>query len=391
MAQLDASAFPGARARTIGERLPLRHVDFALVGAALALALYGVLMVYSATHRSQAVQSLDPTYFVKRQALFFLIGVIAMVAVAIVDYRVLRILGPVLYLLTILMLIMVRIPHIGENVLGAQRSFTIAGFQVSPSMFMRVVLVVTLAGYLSSFKGAPTLKHVIRAIIIAGIPILLVFVQPDLGTSIVLSTILLAELIIAGVRARHLVVIVLLAALGFAGALQLRLIKDYQVQRLTSFLNSNTGTASETECSACWNLRQSEVAIGAGGIAGRGYLKGSQTNLAFVPEQQTDFIFTVVGEELGFAGAIVLLLLYLLILWRAYRIAITARDPFGTYIAIGVAAMFAIQIFVNVGMTIGIMPITGIPLPFMSYGGSPLIADFIGVGLLANVHMRRTL
>jgi rod shape determining protein RodA len=172
--------------------------------------------------------------------------------------------------------------------------------------------------------------------------------------------------------------------IGFTAALQLGVIKDFQFQRLKTFLNPSNGALT-----TAYNLHQSEIAIGAGGVVGRGYLKGTQTNLAFVPEQQTDFIFTVVGEEFGFVGAVVLLMLFLLVLWRAYRIAMTSRDPFGTYLAIGIAAMFAIQIFVNVGMTIGIMPITGIPLPFISYGGSALIADFIAIGLLANVHMRR--
>ncbi len=232
--------------------------------------------------------------------------------------------------------------------------------------------------------GSPSLMQVIRAVLIAAIPIALVFVQPDLGTSIVLAAILVALLVIAGARARHLVILALIAIVGVVGALQLGVIKDFQLQRLQVFLDPGNAPPK-----AVWNLQQSEIAIGSGGISGRGYLKGTQTNLAFVPEQQTDFIFTVVGEEFGFVGAIVLLLLFMLVLWRAYRIALTSRDPFGTYVAIGVAAMFSIQIFVNVGMTIGIMPITGIPLPFMSYGGSALIADFIGIGLLISIHMRR--
>ncbi len=381
MAQLDAAAFPG-RTRTLSERLPLRHVDVALVAAALMLAVYGVLMVYSATHRSQAVQGADPAYFVKRQAVFLILGLIAMAVAAILNYRVLRLLAPVFYIFFILLLIAVR--KFGSARLGAQRAFSIAGFQLSPSLFMRITLIVTLAAYLSSLKGTPRLRHVVRAVVIATVPILLVFIQPDLGTSIILATILVAELVIAGTRARHLVALALVGAIGLFGALHYHVIKDFQVQRLTAFLDQ-----SNSSLQAHYTLQQSEIAIGSGGIDGRGYLKGSQTNLAFVPEQQTDFIFTVVGEEFGFIGAAVLLMLFLLVLWRAYRIALTSRDPFGTYLAVGVAAMFTIQIFINVGMTIGIMPITGIPLPFLSYGGSALIADFIGIGLLLNVHMRR--
>jgi rod shape determining protein RodA len=381
VAQLDASAFP-ARTRSVSERIPLRHVDIALVGAAVALAVYGMLMVYSATHRSQAIQGLEPTYFIKRQALFLAVGLVAMALASIVDYRVLKLLAPVIYLGLIVLLLAVH--FVGQTVLGARRTFSLGVFQLSPSLFMRVGLVIALAAYLASLKGTPRLRNVIRAVLIASIPIVLVFLQPDLGSSIVLAAILVAELVIAGARARQLVVLAIVAVVAVFGALQLHVIKDFQLQRLTSFLDP-----TNKELPAYFTLQQSEIAIGSGGIEGRGYLKGSQTNLAFVPEQQTDFIFTVVGEEFGFIGAAVLLMLFLLVLWRAYRIALTSRDPFGTYLAVGVAAMFTIQIFINVGMTIGIMPITGIPLPFMSYGGSALIADFIGIGLLLNVHMRR--
>ncbi len=384
MAQLDASAFPG-RTRSLAERLPLRHVDLSLVFASVLLAVYGVMMVYSATHRSQAVRSLDPTYFVKRQAIFLVIGLIAMTVAMLFDYRLLRLVAPVAYVGFVLLLLLVQ-TGLGTRALGAQRAFSVGGFQISPSLFMRAVLIVTLAAYLSGKQGSPRFSRVLGAVVLAAIPILLVLKQPDIGTSIVLATILLAELVIAGVRARHLVVLALIAVIGVFGVLQTHMIKDWQLRRLTVFLDPTNNTLS-----AAYNLHQSEIAIGSGGVDGRGYLKGSQTNLAFVPEQQTDFIFTVVGEEFGFVGAIVLLMLFLLVLWRAYRIALTSRDPFGTYIAVGVAAMFTIQIFINVGMTIGIMPITGIPLPFISYGGSALIADFIGIGLLLNVHMRRTL
>jgi len=214
----------------------------------------------------------------------------------------------------------------------------------------------------------------------------LVFIQPDIGTTIILATIMVAQLVVAGTRVRYLVVLALTALVAIVGAFQLHIIKEYQIERLTSFLDSS-GTS--TSATASYNLQQSEIAIGAGGLTGTGYLRGSQTNLDFVPEQHTDFIFTVVGEELGFAGAALLMVLFAILLWRTYRIAAQARDPFGTYLAAGIAAMFAIQMFVNVGMTMGIMPITGIPLPFVSYGGSALIADFIAIGLLLNIRARR--
>jgi rod shape determining protein RodA len=181
-----------------------------------------------------------------------------------------------------------------------------------------------------------------------------------------------------------LAVLALAASVGIFGAFQLGVVKEYQVQRVKSFLDP-----SADPLRAGYNRRQAEIAIGAGGLVGRGYLRGTQTNLDFVPDQHTDFIFTAVGEELGFLGGSILLLLFAVLLWRAFRIALLAKDPFGTYCAVGVAAMFAIQIFVNVGMTIGIMPITGIPLPLVSYGGSALVADFAAIGLLNSIHMRR--
>jgi rod shape determining protein RodA len=179
-------------------------------------------------------------------------------------------------------------------------------------------------------------------------------------------------------------VLALIAAVLLFGAFQMRIIKDYQIQRLTSFISKD-----EDPRGAGFNLEQSEIAISSGGITGRGYLQGPQTNLDFVPEQHSDFIFTVVGEEFGFVGAVFVLTMFGVILWRAFRIAAGAKDRFGTYVASGIIAMWALQMFVNIGMTIGIMPITGIPLPFLSYGGSAMVMNFVAVGLLLNIHMRR--
>jgi rod shape determining protein RodA len=281
------------------------------------------------------------------------------------------------------MLVLVQSP-LGTTSLGAQRWFQVAGFQLSPSYFARLGLVLLVAAYLSERKREIEFGNVVALCVLTGIPMILVFIQPDFGTSIILAAILLAPLVIAGAKARHLAVLALLAVVAIFGAFQLNIVKDYQIQRLSSFLDPQADALS-----AGYNRQQAEIAIGAGGLTGRGYLKGTQTNLSFVPAQRTDFIFTVVGEEFGFVGAIVLLGLFALILWRAFRIALLAKDPFGTFVAVGIAAMFAIQIFINIGMNVGIMPITGIPLPFLSYGGSALMADFIAVGMLLSIHGRR--
>jgi rod shape determining protein RodA len=219
---------------------------------------------------------------------------------------------------------------------------------------------------------------------LAGVPLVLVFLQPDIGTSIGLAAIVVGMLIVAGTRLRDLVVLTVLGIVAIVLLFQTSAIEDFQRQRLTAFLDP----ASVSE-DVRYNLDQSLIAVGSGGLLGKGYLHGLQTNLDYVPEQHTDFIFTVAGEEFGFVGAMGVLLLFALLLWRAIRIAWLAKDPFGTYMAAGIASMFAIQMFVNIGMVIGIMPITGIPLPFLSYGGTSILVSFAAIGLLENIHMRR--
>jgi rod shape determining protein RodA len=367
----------------IGESFPLRYLDLSLIGAAVGLAVVGLFMIYSTTHRSLAEFGSDPGLYLKKQALFLVLGAAGMAVAAIIDYRLAQAYAPFAYVTVIVLLVLVRTP-LGSSALGAQRWFQVGGFQFSPSLVCRLALAGMLAAILADIPGEMTLRDVVRVVTIAAIPMVLVFIQPDIGTTIILATIMVSLLVVAGTRARYLVVLALVATVAIFGAFQLHIIKQYQLDRLSSFLDTSHSSATAT-----YNLNQSEIAIGAGGLTGTGYLKGTQTNLDFVPEQHTDFIFTVVGEELGFVGAVGLLLLFAVLLWRSFRIATQAADPFGTFLATGITAMFAIQMFVNVGMTMGIMPITGIPLPFVSYGGSALIVDFIAVGLLLNIRARR--
>jgi rod shape determining protein RodA len=215
-----------------------------------------------------------------------------------------------------------------------------------------------------------------------------ILLQPDFGTFMVFVAILFGVLLVSGVQLRWLLVLALVGVIGTVGMFKLNVLREYQKERLTAFIDPS---ADDDGRGFTYNSRQALIAIGSGGVTGKGYLRGSQTNLQYVPEQKTDFIFTVIGEELGFAGAMALLALLVLLLWRGLRIAAVARDPFGALLAAGVVTMLAFQAFVNIGMTIGIMPITGIPLPFVSYGGSSLVATFLAIGLLENVHMRRHL
>jgi rod shape determining protein RodA len=365
------------------ERRAIRHVDPVLIAAALGLAVIGLLAIYSATHQSLAAVGLDPGRFVKRQLTFLAIAVIVLALAASFDYRLLKVYAGILYVSSLVLLILVRTP-IGTSVKGAQRWFEVFGFQLAPSEVAKLALIAMLAAVLSEVRGELTVRDVFRAAALAGVPALLVFLQPDLGSSIVFAAILVGILVVAGARARYLGLLALTAVALIVAGFQVGLVREYQIERLKAFLDP----ASVSE-DALHNRAQAEIAIGSGGLMGVGYLEGSQTNLDFVPEQHTDFVFTVVGEEFGFAGAVVLLSLYGLMLWRAFRVAMLSRDPFGTYLAAGIASMLALQMFVNVGMNVGIMPITGIPLPFVSYGGSSLLLNFAAVGLLLNVHMRR--
>jgi len=382
VAQLDLSAVGPARTLA-SERSPVRHVDPVLGLSGVVLAVYGLFMIYSATHKSLTDFGQDPGFYMKKQAIFLVIGMIGMVAAAALDYRLLKPFAAFFYVGTVFLLLLVRTP-LGTSVKGAQRSFQLGGFQLSPSYFARITLIMMLAAMLSNVRRDIGLGDVIRTVAVGAIPLVLVFVQPDLGTTIILSALLVAMLVVSGTKARYLVVLALCATLALFGAFQLHVFKAYQLQRIQGLFDPNADPQR-----AGYNKQQSLIAVGSGGVIGRGYLKGPQTNLDFVPEQHTDFIFTVVGEALGFVGAMALLALFAALLWRAYRIALLSKDAFGTFLAAGVAAMVAVQVFINVGMTIGIMPITGIPLPFISYGGSALIADFIGIGLLQSVHMRR--
>jgi rod shape determining protein RodA len=366
------------------DRRAIRHVDPVLVAAALLLAAIGIALIYSATHQSLVPQGLDPGLYMKKQLGFLLIGALVLLLAASFDYRFVKVYAGLVYVASLILLILVRTP-LGTTVKGSQRWFQLFGFQFAPSEVAKLALIAMLAAFLAELRRSDlTLQDVYRATVLAAIPALLVFLQPDLGTSIVTASILAGVLVVAGARARHLAILALTAIVLMFGAFQLGVVREYQVARLTAWLDDSNDPSG-----ANFNREQAEIAIGSGGVSGRGYLNGTQTNLDFVPEQHTDFIFTVVGEEFGFVGSIGVLLLFGLLIWRAFRIALLSKDPFGAYLAAGIGSMFALQAFVNIGMAIGIMPITGIPLPFVSYGGSSLLTNAAAVGLLLNVHMRR--
>jgi rod shape determining protein RodA len=342
-------------------------------------------MVYSATRHQQTVTggTFGANYYLTRQAIFLGVGIVLMAGVALVDYRYLQDIAPILYVGTVFILLVVLTP-IGSSARGAQAWFEVAGFQLEPSEFAKVIFIVALSAYCAMHRSDLDGNRFLWLLALAAVPMVLIYRQPDLGTDLVFAGILIAMLLVGGARPRHLAVLGVIGVLGVVTIFQLGVLKRYQVDRLAAFLDPQGDVQRTT-----YNLRQSQIAIAAGGLTGRGLFQGSQTNLSFVPEQHTDFIFTAVAEEFGFAGALTLLALFGLVVWRTWRAAVLAKDRFGTLLCVGVLAMLVFQIFENVGMTMGMTPIAGIPLPFMSYGGSATLGAFVGLGLVLNVHMRR--
>jgi len=369
------------------ERRPIRHVDWLLLVITLGLSVVGLFLLYSATNQTLRQDGLDPFTRVSKQAFTIGLGIVVLIVMSSVDYRFFKVYAGFIYLASLLALVLVRIPGIGatDTTGTAQRWFALGGVQITPSEFTKLALILMLAAVLSELRTPePTLADLLKLLGLAAVPLVLVFLQPDIGTSIGIAAIVVGMLIVAGTRLKHLLVLTAVGVVLIGLVFQTGAIEDYQKARLTAFLDQQNATADVR-----YNLDQSLIAVGSGGLTGKGYLNGTQTNLDYVPEQHTDFIFTVAGEEFGFVGAIALLALFALLLWRSIRIAWLAKDPFGTYVAAGIASMFAIQMFVNIGMVIGIMPITGIPLPFLSYGGTSILVCFAAVGLLESIHMRR--
>jgi len=355
--------------------------DLVLLAATMILAVTGVIMIYSATRGALTLEGLDPHYYLKRQAVFLVLGVTVMVVVALFDYRRLEQISTVLYVGIVLALLAVL--AVGSSAQGSARWFSLGPLQLQPSEFATVVLIIAVATYCSRRPDGLDFRDLVRLVLMAALPILLVIKQPDLGTGIVMTMILMVMLAVAGMPGRYLLLLLVGAVLLVVFALNVGLLKHYQIERLTSFISPNGASQS-----AIYNVTQSKNAIAVGGIFGQGLFHGAQTNLAYVPEQKTDFIFSAVGEQLGFVGAGVLLLIYGVVAWRVLRAAQIARDNFGRLLCSGTFALLVFSIFENVGMNMGIMPVAGIPLPFLSYGGSAMIVFFAAIGLTVSVNAR---
>jgi rod shape determining protein RodA len=376
------------RRRVTSETSPLRHLDLTLVALPFAISGLGLLMIFTASRNRLHASGLSELYYVERQGVAIVLGAIAMALVILVDYRRLRDMWALVYLATLPLLAGVLV--IGRSHKGAQAWFQVGPMQFQPSEIAKVTVIVAIAGYCHQHRGDLDAWRLAVAVALASGVMALVFLQHDLGTTLVIMVCAGAVLLVAGLKPVHIAVLLLLAGTAVGAAVATGKVEAYRVDRLTNFVNQSTnGLSASRESQTQYSLSESKAAIASGGLTGTGIGKGRQTKNGFVPEQHTDFIFTAVGEELGFIGGAALIGLYALLAWRLWRIALLSSDFFGTLVAIGVLAMFAFQVFENIGMTMGIMPITGIPLPFMSYGGSAVIASFIAIGLTANIHMRR--
>jgi len=360
-----------------------------ILTVAVGLLLFiGTLLVYAATRDWYASIGLDPQYYLKRHVINIVIGILLAWGTTVIDYRMLRAYTPVVWGLGVIGLTAVLIPGIGTEVNGAQAWIPLpGGFQIQPAELAKISIIVGMSMLLTEYRhenDEPTNKDVIQALLIAAIPVGLILLQPDMGTVFIISISVVAMIGASGAPTRWVVGLILVALLGGFGATKLGVIKEYQVKRLQSFVDTNADSQG-----AGYQLRQARITVGSGGFLGTGLFDGPQTNGRFVPAQQTDFIFTVAGEQLGFLGSGFILLLYLTIFMRAFAIARRSTDAFGRLVCIGVLSWFAFQTFENIGMTLGLMPMTGVPLPFLSYGGSSMFANLIGFGLLQNVYARQ--
>jgi rod shape determining protein RodA len=368
-------------------RVNFQNFDNLLNLAVAGLLLIGTLLVYAGTREWFRSYGLDPEYYLNRHILNILIGALLAYGTTLVDYRLLRAYTPIIWLASVIGLIIVLIPGFGSKINGARAWISLpGGFQLQPAELAKIAIIVGIAMIMADRENAhedPNDLDVLKALAISAVPVLLIVAQPDLGTVLIISAAILAMISASGAPSRWVIGLLILAVIGVFAAVQTGAVSQYQIARLQSFVDPSADPQATG-----YQLRQSRITIGSGGILGKGLFNGPQTNGRFVPEQQTDFIFTVAGEELGFIGCSLILALYVLFFLRAFAICRRSSDLFGRLVCIGVIAWFSFQAFENIGMTMGLMPMTGVPLPFLSYGGSSMFANLIGVGLLQNVHSR---
>lgn len=379
----------GGDSRMLVDRRLLKNLDWPLILVTTLVIMMGILMVFSATRFNNALTGGRPFAYAIKQLAAVIIGVTAVLLMLTFDYHISDRASMVLYGVNLVLLASVLI--IGNLVNGAKSWIDLGPFNLQPSELSKIILIVVLARYLSQKESLSSFYDLAVPFAIMMPPLFLIMLQPDLGTAMVYMAILFGMLLLAGARPRHLGLIVLAGVLAIGGWVLLRhfvpgvpFLKDYQVARLTSFINPE-----KDYLGSGYNVVQATTAVGSGRFLGKGLFHSTQGRLGFLPEHHTDFIFAVFGEEFGFFGSFLLLCAYFFIGWRGLKVAQEAKDRFGGLVAGGIVCMFVFHLLVNVGMNMGIMPITGIPLPFFSYGGSSMMANLVAVGFLLNIWVRR--
>ncbi|MEU1704153.1 rod shape-determining protein RodA [Streptomyces sp. NPDC005706] len=366
-----------------------RRLDWPILLSALALSGIGSLLVFSATRNRTEINQGDPYYFLLRHLMNTGIGLVLMIGTLWLGHRALRNAVPILYGLSVFGILAVLTP-LGSTVNGAHSWIVLGGgFSLQPSEFVKITIILGMAMLLAARVDAgdkkyPDHRTVLQSLGLAAVPILIVLLMPDLGSVMVMVVIILGVLLTSGASNRWVFGLITAGTVGAIAVWQLHILDEYQIARFAAFANPDLDPAG-----VGYNTNQARIAIGSGGLTGAGLFHGSQTTGQFVPEQQTDFVFTVAGEELGFIGAGLIILLLGILLWRACRIARDSTELYGTIVAAGIIAWFAFQSFENIGMTLGIMPVTGLPLPFVSYGGTSMFAVWIAVGLLQSIKVQR--
>ena len=361
-------------------------LDWLLMAAALGLVLMGTLLVWSATSTRDDLTGGETTAYLTKQLVNVAIGLVLMVMVMATDHRWVRIMAPLFYLGSILGLVLVLVA--GSTINGSRSWVQVAGMSIQPSEFAKLSVVVGMALLVAErtegrWRRGVRSPEVLGMLVIAGLPAALIMLQPDLGTMLVLTATVFGVLAVSGADRRWLMGLSVAAIAAAAVGVSAGVLKDYQVNRFLAFTNPGLDPRG-----AGYNTEQARIAVGNGGLFGQGLFEGSQTRSGFVPEQHTDFIFTVAGEELGLVGAGLVIALLAIVIWRALAISADTDDMFGRIAAGGIACWFGFQAFQNIGMCLGIMPVTGVPLPFVSYGGSSMFAGMLALGLLQNIHLR---
>lgn len=366
-----------------------RNLDWPLILAVLALIAIGLVVIYSASYSQLVAEGISPWHYVRTQLIAFGLGLVAAVMIISLDYRAWARWSKLIYMTTMVVLGGVLI--LGDAVFGSQRWVKLGPLSLQPSELAKIALVLVLAKYFEKEENCLNLEGVAKAFFLVLIPMGLILLQPDLGTAAIFIGLFFTMWYVGNGKTKHIIIAGLLLVIGSLGVIIVSLngwvniIKPYQLTRILVFMDPYSDPSG-----AGWNIIQSIIAVGSGGFFGKGILGGTQSTLHFLPANHTDFVFSVVAEEFGFLGSVVVLALFVIILWRGLRIAALAKDTYGMLLATGATGIFFFHVIINVGMALGFMPITGLPLPFITAGGSIMLTSLIAVAIILNVGLRRS-